>query len=128
MMQALLQQELGNGFLVESAGVSETAKLGQHANDHSVLCMLEREIDITGHVSQWVGDLRLTQYSHIVCVGENEAIQVAHFLSLSEYTTVIVANGENGGVPNPYEKGLPAYRECLDLLDQVIPSIALMIR
>jgi len=127
MMQALLQKRLGDEFQVESAGIRQGCA-GQTANEHSILCMQERGIDLTKHQSRWVGDLNLTQYSHIICVGDNEARQVSEHLPQNSRTIVLIANGDHGGVPNPFEKGLPAYRGCLALLDEVMPEIAQLVR
>jgi protein-tyrosine-phosphatase len=127
MMQVLLQQQLGQQVRVESAGIREGCA-GQSANEHSVLCMSERGIDLTGHQSRWVGDLDLSEYSHIVCVGEPEAQVVCGLLPQGSKTVVLIANESRGGVPNPYEKGLDAYRECLATLDEVLPPIAKLIK
>jgi protein-tyrosine-phosphatase len=127
MMQALLQQQLGNGFQVESAGICEDAA-GQPANDYSIMCLQERGIDLTQHRSRWVGAIDLTQFSHIICVGDGEAEQISERLSRNSSTTVLTANGDRGGIPNPYKKGLPAYRECLTLLDEVVHDIARWLR
>ena len=59
MMQAVLQQRLGASFLVESAGVREELA-GRPANHRSVACMKERGVDLSTHVSRWVGRLDLT--------------------------------------------------------------------
>ena len=75
MMQAVLQQHLGAGFLVESAGLRKELA-GRPANDRSVACMKERGVDLSGHVSRWIGDLALDQYRWIVCVGHDEADKV----------------------------------------------------
>ena len=72
MMQAVLQEHLGASFLVESAGLSKELA-GRPANHRSVACMKERGIDLSGHVSRWIGDLHLDQYRWIVCVGHDEA-------------------------------------------------------
>jgi hypothetical protein len=37
---------------------------------------------------------------------------------------VMVANEHQGGIPDPYELGLTGYRDCLALLDRVMPPIA----
>jgi len=37
---------------------------------------------------------------------------------------VMVANEHQGGIPDPYELGLAGYRDCLALLDQVMPPVA----
>lgn len=122
MMQAVLQQHLGASFLVESAGVRKELA-GRPANDRSVACMKERGIDLSGHVSRWIGDLDLDPYRWIVCVGHDEADQVRSALGASS-ACVMVANEAQGGIPDPYELGLAGYRDCLALLDQVMPHIA----
>lgn len=131
-MQALLQNELGDEFVVESAGVSPKAGTGEPANEHSILCMSERGIDISKHVSRWVHALNMREFSHIVCVDGEIANEVSRRTDLAapdeKYSTIIVANGDDGGVPNPFEKGLQAYRDCLALLDNVMPNIAAQIR
>ena len=75
MMQSVLQQHLGSSFLVESAGVSRELA-GRPANKNTVECMRERGIDLSGHVSRWIGDLDLGQYRWIVCVGREETEMV----------------------------------------------------
>jgi protein-tyrosine phosphatase len=122
MMRAVLQQHLGAAFLVESAGVREELA-GRPANHRSVSCMKERGVDLSGHVSRWVGNLDLDQYQWIVCVGHDEADQVRSLLG-ADKTRVIVANEHHGGIPDPYELGLAGYRDCLALLDEVMPHVA----
>ncbi|HEY0435815.1 MAG TPA: low molecular weight phosphatase family protein [Phenylobacterium sp.] len=122
MMQAVLQQHLGSAFRVESAGVSRDLA-GRPANHRSVACMKERGVDLSGHVSRWIGDLDLDHYRWIVCVGHDEADQVRSVLG-ARPARVMVANADRGGVPDPYELGLAGYRDCLALLDQVMPPIA----
>ena len=122
MMQAVLQQHLGTAFLVESAGVNKVLA-GRRANVRSVACMKERGVDLSGHVSRWIGDLDLGQYRWIVCVGRDEADQVrsAHG---TDSASVLVANEHEGGIPDPYELGMAGYRDCLALLDRVMPRVA----
>ena len=122
MMQAVLQRHLGGAFLVESAGVRE-GLAGRPANHRSVACMKERGVDLSGHVSRWIGDLDLDQYRWIVCVGHEEADKVRSALGTAS-TSVMVANEHRGGIPDPYELGLAGYRDCLALLDQVMPDVA----
>lgn len=120
MMQAVLQQHLGGAFQVESAGVQQVT--GRGANARSVQCLNERGVDLTGHTRRWIGDLDLSQYAWIICVGPDEAAQVRAALGDGS-TTILVANAERGGIPDPYEFGLQGYRDCLALLDAVMPEI-----
>ena len=96
---------------------------GRPANHRSVTCLQERGIDLSGHVSRWIGDLDLGQFRWIVCVGPDEADRVRSALGAGP-ATVMVANEHQGGIPDPYELGLPGYRDCLALLDQVMPHVA----
>ena len=121
-MQAVLQQHLGGAFLVESAGVDQ-ALAGRPANYRSVACLKERGVDLSAHVSRWIGDLDLDQYRWIVCVGHDEADRVRSVLGATP-ANVIVANEYQGGIPDPYDLGLAGYRNCLALLDQVMPPVA----
>jgi len=126
MMQAVLQQHLGDAYRVESAGVSK-ALAGRPANARSVACMKERGVDLSGHVSRWIGALDLELYRWIVCVGHDEADTVRAAPGANP-ARVMVANGDHGGIPDPYELGLAGYRDCLALLDQVMPHVAQRIR
>lgn len=122
MMQAVLQQHVGDAFLVESAGLTRELA-GRPANHRSVACLAERGIDLRGHVSRWIGDLDLRGYRWIVCVGHDEAGRICA-LPGADPARVIVANGDRGGIPDPYERGMAGYRDCLALLDAVMPPIA----
>lgn len=126
MMSALLQRELGEGFVVQSAGLDKELA-GRPANYRSIACMQERGLDLSGHVSRWIGSVALDGIGWIVTVGPNEAQQVRSHLG-NHAATVIVANPEHGGIPDPYERGLDGYRECIALLDRVLPDVAQQIR
>ncbi len=78
---------------------------------------------MSGHVSRWIGDLDLDRYRWIVCVGHDEAEKVRSALGAGS-ASVMVANGHRGGIPDPYELGLAGYRDCLALLDRVMPQVA----
>lgn len=126
MMQAVLRHHLGAAFRVESAGVTQ-ALGGRPANHRSVTCLQERGVDLSGHVSRWIGDLDLKDYGWIICAGADEADQVRAALGAGS-ASVLVANEDQGGIPDPYHLGLEGYRNCLALLDQVMPLLAQRIR
>ncbi|MGN6517306.1 MAG: low molecular weight phosphatase family protein [Rhizomicrobium sp.] len=126
MMRAVLQQHLGGDFAVESAGLSRELA-GRPANHRSVACMKERGVDLSGHVSRWIGDLDLSAYRWIVCVGHDEADKVRSALG-DNAASVMVANEHQGGIPDPYELGMEGYRDCVALLDEVMPHSAQQIR
>jgi len=122
MMQAVLQQHLGEAYQVDSAGLRKEG-FGSGANERSILCLKERGIDLTGHRRRYIADLDLSQYPWIVCVGPAEAAQVRAAIGDAS-TPILVPNAESGGIPDPYEHGLQGYRDCLALLDVAMPEIA----
>lgn len=122
MMAAVLQEALGAAYAVESAGLTPELA-GRPANYRSVACMQERGVDLSGHRSRFMGDLDLTNYRWIVCVGEDEASRVRATLGVHA-AAVIVANGAQGGILDPYELGMEGYRACLALLDRAMPEVA----
>ena len=90
MMQAVLQEHLGDAYQVESAGIRKQG-VGFGANPRSIECMSERGVDLTGHTRRLISDLDLSQYSWIVCVGHAEAEEVRAALGDAP-TPVLVAN------------------------------------
>lgn len=123
MMQVVLQQQLGDAFVVESAGLTKELA-GRPANHRSVACMQERGIDLSSHKSRFIEDLEnLNQFHWVVCVGPDEADKVRAILGESS-ASVLIANEDHGGIPDPYELGMDGYRDCLALLDQIMPDVA----
>jgi len=123
MMQALLQRELGESYIVESAGIWERAS-GARANARSIMVMEERGIDLTPHIGRSATEVQLTDYSHVICVDDEVADHVRGLLPSEAGIIVVVANAAGGGIPDPYELGIEGYRACLALLDEVMPSVA----
>ncbi len=124
MMQAILQHALGDEYLVESAGANQEFASGDKpASEHSVLCMQDRNLDISSHKSRWIGEIPLAEFAVIICVGKPEADKVRELLEIERDATVLVLD-----VPNPYQKGLDAYRECAAFLDREMPILGELIR
>ena len=69
--------------------------------------MKERGVDLTGHTSRWAGDLDLSQYGWIVCVGREEADKVRTWLGSNSSTVIIVATEQQGGIPDLMNLGSP---------------------
>jgi protein-tyrosine-phosphatase len=123
MMQALLQVALlgvGSDAVVESAGIAE--KDPTPASDNAKAVMAERGLDLSGHRSRQVKDLDLGSYSAFYVVDDKIG---GHLLDLGVPAEKIsIINAGAGGVPNPWEKGIDAYRKCADVLAQEAQSIA----
>lgn len=128
MIAALLQERLGNEYRVESAGTNRRTD-GEEADEDSVLVMRERGIDLSRHISRWIGYLDLSEYSAIVCTEAHIARDVMkHLNEQCIGTSVLIPNQSNGGIPSPLEVGPGVYRECLALLGKTLPLIADYIR
>lgn len=109
--------------IVHSAGIRREAA-GLPADPRAIQCVGDRGLDLTNHCSRWAGDICVADYDFVLCVDSVIAQRVGEFLPAGAMTRVIVANAELGGIPDPFEGGLAAYRSCLALLDQVIPQLA----
>ena len=117
----ILQQLLGNEFSVESVGWFKN-QIGEPASADAIVVMRELGIDISGHRARWIGNIAdLGQFSHIVCVNEDLRVKIRAILETD--CTVLVANEAGGGIPDPYKKGLNAYRDCLSILKCSLPGI-----
>lgn len=126
MMEAMLRHELtsrGIDVEVESAGLLKEAE-GQKAFDSSVKEMRDRGLDISSHTSRHIGSIGdLDRFDLVVCVGRPEADRVTAFEpKLGE--RVVVADEQNGGIPNPWEKGDEAYRTCALTIVSVMSEMA----
>ena len=73
------------------------------------------------------GNLDLDQYQCFVCVAARTRLPQVRSASRRP-GRVIVANEDQGGIPDPDELGLAGYRDCLALLDEVMPQVAQHIR
>lgn len=126
--KAILDKTGGTQHIsVESAGTYVDVNkdcLNSPANEHSVTCMAERGIDITGHRSRPLSAIRLNDFDLIVCMSDAEVEFVAR---LRPCGAILLANAANGGVPNPWQKGLPTYQECARDLEVVAQDVVNLI-
>jgi len=126
MIAAMLQKELGDGFEVESAAWWKKG-IGDPANENSILCMEEKGIDISNHKVRWIGNIDLNQFACIVCVDRDMGDKIRSIIE-NDKTTILVVNEDGGGLPDPFEKGLPAYRECIALIGKDLSRLAASVR
>jgi protein-tyrosine-phosphatase len=125
MLEGFLREKLrGTDIRVESAGtyvgVEPEHLRGKPANEHSITCMNGYNLDITRHQSRWIGDIKLNEFDLVVCMTDNE---IPSIVARNYGGLLMVANATNGGVPNPWQKGLPAYEECALVLSQVANQV-----
>jgi protein-tyrosine phosphatase len=117
MMERMLRhklEQLGmeDRVSVESAGLLESAA-GQSMAEFSAKELESRGISTDGHVSRFIGSLNMADYDYIVTVGQPEAEQLTNLRRNGEVPVIILA----GGVPNPWQQGEQAYRECAALIE-----------
>lgn len=119
MLRHLLERQGITDVEVESAGLRESAA-GQPMAEFSIKELEDRGISADGHVSRYIGTIDTASLSHILTVGQAEADQILSHPHFPVPVPVIVLNLARGGIPNPWEKGAEAYRECADLIEQRI--------
>ena len=128
MFAAVLRQKLAetgrSDVTIESAGYMEAAK-GQPANPEWIGLREETPgVDLSGHVSRWTGDLDLREFDLIVCMEPN-AVDEVRKQGVPETTSVVLANEAEGGIPNPYQQGPDAYRNCYRAIVSVVGEFVL---
>ena len=105
-------QEL-KGVTVESAGLRE--KDNQPANEHSIACIMQMlYIDLSTHRSRYAGNLNLASYDHIYVMDEGIRDELVRLGAPADRIEVLCQ--ADGGVPNPYQKGLATYQKCAETL------------
>lgn len=102
---------------VESAGTLKEAA-GKPAAEHSITCMQKRGLDLSSHRSRWIGDLDLTVFDLFLCVGPDEAAALVERGVPRDKIEIV--NEAQGGIPNPYQKGLGEYQACARVIEQFV--------
>jgi len=132
-MKAILQRMLGPDFEVTSAGLADQPEeLGLPPNPLMVEAMNPLGYDLIGHVSSTVWAISPAKISFYVCATHDVARTLKRELP-KDYPGVVlppilVPNGRNGGVSDPYEKGREAYEECVALLVSSLPAVVEQIK
>ncbi len=129
MLEGLLKRDLaalGKEITVESAGL---LRIDQGATPHSITCMRERGIDITGHRSRCAEDLDLASFDHIYVMGGNIKDALVKLGVPADHIEIL--RESEGGVPNPFNANLPAdqqdmtkYIPCAAVLEEESKRIA----
>ncbi len=132
MLEGLLKRDLAvlgkNDIVIESAGTLEKAQIDT-ANPHSITCMGERGIDITGHHRRYAGHLDLASYDCIYVMGAN--IRDGLVAMGASADRIVILRESEGGVPNPYndnlapdQQDIAKYIPCAAVLEEESARIA----
>ncbi|RJQ35802.1 low molecular weight phosphatase family protein [Candidatus Parcubacteria bacterium] len=127
MVEALVRQglaERGIEAQVESCGLLDELLEGKFttANEHSIEMMSHEGIDISGHEPRHVsvvGDIG--SFDAIIAVTDSVKSTLIELGADGE--RIVVLNGANGGVPDPYEKGRDAYVQCIATIKGALPDV-----
>ena len=121
LLQLALQENGRTDVVVESAGTIQEA--ANHPAEEGALVAAKRVgLDLSGHVSRWVGDLNLRDFHINYCMEPSVRDGVREF-NLPPTVRIILVNEEQGGIPNPYQKGQEAYDESLEVIRSVVGKI-----
>lgn len=112
MVEAILRKKNPEAE-IGSAGLLEKSRNGNPASEGSVVAMREIGIDISGHRSQFIGDINLSDVDIFVAVGQAEREKLVG-MGISGQKIVIV--GGPDGLPNPYQKNQDEYDKTRDMI------------
>jgi protein-tyrosine phosphatase len=94
----------GSSVVFESAGVDATD--GRPPTADAVRAMDERGMDIRNHRSRGMDSLSLDRFTHLVAMTPGIAGRLSNVFSAPKDRIV------EWNIPDPYGKGIDAYREC----------------
>lgn len=120
MFAAVLRRTLDlmgiQDVLVESAGTLAKAA-GQPAAPEWAVIAKDTGIDLSGHVSRFVGTLDLGSYDTIICM---ESEVYAYMRARAHSKNVVVLANAPVGIDNPFERGQQAYNRCYGQINRTI--------
>lgn len=102
---------------VESAGYLKEAA-GQPAAKEWMELRGETGIDLSSHRSRWMGEIVPDQFDLIICASQD----VVDFLVDTwriPTTNMILANAPDG-IPNPWQQGVEAYKQCYSKICEIV--------
>ena len=121
MLEELLRQELNKQGITEhsvsSAGTGTYD--GAPASEHAVTAMKELGFDISAHRSRQLTPEIVQQTDVFVALSPEHGVTLAFQYGV-EPEQILVAGA---GIPDPYGRNLPTYRDCLALLTESLPQL-----
>lgn len=126
LMAAVLQSMLGEGWIVESAGVVEKVR-SDHATNESILVADEHGIDIRSHRPRSIRDMDdLYAFDRYIVTDQDVGNRLAE--ANVQRNRIIVLNEAGGGILNPWERGIDEYRACMDQIQASAKDLALRLK
>ncbi len=115
MLAAVIRREIGRAggdpIAIESAGYLPESALGSNAAAEWKALITETGVDLEDHRSRnlrHIGDLQ--RFDLVICASSTATEAVSEMGVPAE--RIILANSKAGGIPDPYQNGAQAYRDC----------------
>lgn len=105
---------------IESAGYWQPAK-GQPAAPDWITLQEETRVNLSEHHSRWLGEVDLASFDVIYCM-DAETLDEVKKTSPPSHVEVTMVNSPEG-IPNPWEKGLDAYRACYQVICKAVEEV-----
>ena len=119
MTKALCNEKLDD-VVVESVGILENAS-GHPACELAVTCMKEHGIDITGHRSRPISEVKLDEYDKIVCLDQSSRVSVRILADKNPSKLMALM------VLSPYGQNLERFRRCAQDIKRTTDDLASLI-
>ena len=113
-------EALGIDITADSAGL--IGEVGRPASPEMLATAMEIGLSLSEHKSKLINSLDLRQYSRIYCVDDEIRDEVLKMKEVKE-DQVIIFNDREGGVPNPFGKGLAEYHDCAEIIQREVEKI-----
>ena len=128
MLAGMLQKELGDEYLVESAGVQQGCA-GLHINPLAFNCLFERGIGAGSYqVRCALGNETLEEADCVVYVGLETENEIIRFFAGDRLTQLVFVDRCTNGIWIPKDASIEEYRACARNIERCIPEVAEEIR
>lgn len=121
MAEGLFKQALPDRA-VFSAGLS--AMVGDQADPLSIQLMWEYGIDIRAHRARGLAGWMISETDLIVTMDQDQKRFIEQRYPTAKGKVVRIGEGGNYDIPDPYQQGLPVFRQSFNLIAQGIDQLA----
>lgn len=113
-------EALGIDITADSAGL--IGEIGRPVSEEMLATAMEMGLSLSSHKSRLITSLDLRQYSRIYCMDDEIRDEVLKMKEVKE-DQVVIFNDREGGVPNPFGKGLAEYKNCAEIIQREVEKI-----
>ncbi len=109
MTEALAEKLFDDSTYVESAEIDTLGR--EEATDEAIQVLKERNLNIQPHRSQYIKALKKRQLQVVIAMAPNIKKRLLESKSISTDTLI------TWKIPDPFGKGIEAYRECAESIE-----------